>query len=166
MNDTNILIDLVKADLLKFCPRVSLEFHTLDVIIEEIEDDEQKNDVERLIASGTLKVQTLSGEQMQTVMEKVEEYNGMCNLSPEDISVMIYAKENSYRLLTGDKTLRTKAIAENVTVSGILFLTDKIMDDGLVGAEEMITILQRLMVVNRRLPKKTIEEKIEELKRN
>lgn len=36
MNDTNILIDLVKADLLRYCPLMNLEFHTLDVIIEEV----------------------------------------------------------------------------------------------------------------------------------
>ena len=40
MNDTNILIDLAKADLLRFCPLMSLEFHTLDLIVEEVEDDE------------------------------------------------------------------------------------------------------------------------------
>lgn len=164
MNDTNILIDLAKADLLKFCPLMSLEFHTLDVIVEEVEDDEQRRAVDELIAGGTLRVQSLSERQMVTVMEKVEEYDGRCNLSPEDISVMVYAKENGYRLLTGDKTLRTKAIAEDITVSGIFYLTDRIMEDGLVAAEEMIAILQRLKEINKRLPKRTIEEKIEELK--
>lgn len=94
----------------------------------------------------------------------VEEYDGKCNLSPEDISVMVYAKENGYRLLTGDKTLRTKAIDDGVSVSGILYLTDRLMEDNLVTNEELIFILQRLMNVNKRLPKKTIEERIEELK--
>lgn len=166
MNDTNILIDLVKADLLRFCPLMSLEFQTLDIIIEEVEDDEQRRAVDALVADGTLKVRSLSGRQMMTVMEKVEEYEGKCNLSPEDISVMVYAKENGYRLLTGDKTLRTKAIDDGVTVSGILYLTDRMMDDDLVTAEEMISFLQRLMTENKRLPKRTIEEKIEELRRH
>ena len=165
MNDTNILIDLANADLLKFCPLMSLDFYTLDVIIEEVEDAEQRRAVELLVADGTLKVQSLSGRQMATVMEKVGEYNGKCNLSPEDISVMVYAKENRYRLLTGDKTLRAKAIAEDITVSGIFYLIDRIMEDGLMNAEEMIAILQRLMEVNKRLPMRTIEEKIEELKK-
>ena len=163
VNDTNILIDLVKADLLRFCPLMSLEFHTLDVIVEELEDDEQRRAVDALVADGALKVRSLSGMQMMTVMEKVEEYDGKCNLSPEDISVMVYAKENGYRLLTGDKTLRAKAIDEGVTVSGILYLTDRMMEDNLVTAKDMIIILQSLMIVNKRLPKKTIEEKIEEL---
>ena len=164
VNDTNILIDLAKADLLRLCPLMSLEFHTLDVIVEEVEDYEQRRAVDELVAEGTLKVRSLSGKQMMTVMEKVEAYEGKCNLSPEDISVLVYAKENDFRLLTGDKTLRTKAIDDGVTVSGILFLTDRMLDDNLVTAEEMISILQRLLTVNKRLPKKSIEERIKELK--
>ena len=164
VNDTNILIDLAKADLLRLCPLMSLEFHTLDVIVEEVEDYEQRRAVNELVAEGTLKVRSLSGKQMMTVMEKVEAYEGKCNLSPEDISVLVYAKENDFRLLTGDKTLRTKAIDDGVTVSGILYLTDRMLDDNLVTAEEMISILQRLLTVNKRLPKKSIEERIKELK--
>ena len=164
VNDTNILIDLARADLLRLCPLMSLEFHTLDVIVEEVEDYEQRRAVDELVAEGTLKVRSLSGKQMMTVMEKVEAYEGKCNLSPEDISVLVYAKENDFRLLTGDKTLRTKAIDDGVTVSGILYLTDRMLDDNLVTAEEMISILQRLLTVNKRLPKKSIEERIKELK--
>ena len=164
VNDTNILIDLAKADLLRLCPLMSLEFHTLDVIVEEVEDYEQRRAVDELVAEGTLKVRSLSGKQMMTVMEKVEAYEGKCNLSPEDISVLVYAKENGFRLLTGDKTLRTKAIDDGVRVSGILYLTDRMVEENLVSAEEMISILKRLLTVNKRLPKRSIEERIEELK--
>lgn len=164
MNDTNILIDLVKVDLLKFCPLMSLEFHTLDVIVEEVEDYEQRRAVDALVADGALKVRSLSGKQMVTVIEKVEEYEGKCNLSPQDISVMVYAKENGYRLLTGDKALRNKAIDEDIIVSGILYLTDRMMKDELVNTEEMIAILQRLTEVNKRLPKTAIADRINELK--
>ena len=143
---------------------MSLECHTLDLIVEEVEDDEQRRAVDVLVSEGALKVRSLSGKQMMTVMEKVEAYEGKCNLSPEDISVLVYAKENDFRLLTGDKTLRTKAIDDGVTVSGILYLTDRMLDDNLVTAEEMISILQRLLTVNKRLPKKSIEERIKELK--
>lgn len=165
MNDTNILIDLAKADLLRFCPLMSLEFHTLDVIINEVENEEQRSAVDALIDDGTLKVQSLSGRQMETVMDMILECNGKCNLSPQDISVLVYAKEHGYRLITGDKTLKTKAITENVTVSGIFYLTNKMLENGIVSKIEMIQILQTLMEVNKRLPKKVIVEMIEELKR-
>lgn len=136
----------------------------MEIVVNDTNILIQRRAVDALVADGALKVRSLSGRQMMTVMEKVEEYDGKCNLSPEDISVMVYAKENGYRLLTGDKTLRTKAIDDGVSVSGILYLTDRLMEDNLVTNEELIFILQRLMNVNKRLPKKTIEERIEELK--
>ena len=107
VNDTNILIDLYNAGLLPYCKKLHLEFRTLDVVINEIEEEEQLRGIQRIIDEGTLKVYSLSGEQMITVFQKIAEYEGACNLSAEDISVMVYAIDNNYHLLTGDKTLRT-----------------------------------------------------------
>ena len=124
VNDTNILIDLYNAGLLSHCKRLDLDFRTLDVVINEIEEREQLDAVEQLIGSGTLRVDSLSSNQVERVFQMIGEYDGNCNLSPEDISVMVYAKDNNCRLLTGDKTLRAKAIIENIQVSGVLYLTD------------------------------------------
>ena len=103
VNDTNILIDLINAGLLPYCKKLNLEFRTLDVIINEIEDTEQHSVVQSIIDEGTLAVHSLSGKQVGTVFQKVAEYQGVCNLSVEDISVMVYAIDNDCRLLTGDK---------------------------------------------------------------
>lgn len=77
---------------------------------------------------------------------------------------MVYAQDNHYRLLTGDKTLREKATLENVTVSGILFLTDMIIRDGILKPVEIINALERLLKSNGRLPKRLIQERIEYLR--
>lgn len=164
VNDTNILIDLYESGLLKYCDAVKLEFHTLDMIVEEVEEVNQRTAVDELVERGVLKVKSLSGEQMTTLMQKIDENDGKCNLSPEDISVMIYAKENGYRLLTGDKTLRKAAMLENVTVSGILFLTNKMIDDNVISGPEMADALERMIGTNKRLPLKQIREKIDELR--
>lgn len=164
INDTNILIDLYNADLLGYCRQLNIEFRTLDVIMEEITVEEQKESINRLIADGTLKVCALTGEQVATVYEKIRLYNGVCNLSAEDISVMVYAIDNKCRLLTGDKTLREKAILENVKVSGIFYLTDKLSIDGIIPPLEMIHALELLLETNGRLPKKQIRERIEVLR--
>ncbi len=116
VNDTNILIDLYNAGLLSHCKRLDLDFRTLDVVINEIEEREQLDAVEQLIGSGTLRVDSLSSNQVERVFQMIGEYDGNCNLSPEDISVMVYAKDNDCRLLTGDKTLRAKAIIENIHI--------------------------------------------------
>ena len=165
VNDTNILIDLFNAGLLPYCRKLNLEFRTLDVVINEIEDSEQHAAVQRIIDEGTLAVYSLSSEQMGNVLRKVAEYHGACNLSVEDISVMVYAIDNDCRLLTGDKTLREKAVLENVKVSGILYLTDMLMEEAVIGDDEMAIALEQLLATNNRLPKKLIKERIEALRR-
>ena len=130
VNDTNIIIDVYNAGLLPYCKKLNLDFRTLDVIIEEIELRDQREAVQEMIDDGTLKVYSLSGEQIGDVYQKVAEYQGVCNLSFQDISVMIYAKENDCRLLTGDKKLKEKATLENVKVSGILYITDMMTKEG------------------------------------
>ena len=161
VNDTNILIDLYNAGLLPYCKKLNLDFRTLDVVINEIEDSEQYSAVQSIIDEGTLSVYSLSGEQVGTVFQKVAEYNGVCNLSVEDISVMVYAIDNNCRLLTGDKTLKDKATLENIKVSGILFLTDMLTRESIVDGEEMITALGRLLaqitVSPRNLSKKELK---------
>ena len=157
INDTNILIDLYNAGLLAYCKKLNLDFRTLDVVINEIEDSEQYTAVQSIIDEGTLSVYSLSGEQVGTVFQKVSEYNGVCNLSVEDISVMVYAIDNNCRLLTGDKKLKDKATLENVKVSGILFLTDMLTQEGDIDCGEMINALERLLSSNNRLPRKLIK---------
>ena len=64
--------------------------------------------VQAIVDEGTLKVFSLSGEQVGKVYLKISEYQGVCNLSAEDISVMVYAIDNNCRLLTGDKNSKTR----------------------------------------------------------
>lgn len=164
VNDTNILIDLFNAGLLPYCKKLNLSFRTLDVVINEIETPEQHAAVQQIIDEGTLSVHSLSSKQMVDVFRRVAEYHGVCNLSVEDISVMVYAIDNDCRLLTGDKKLREKATLENVKVSGIIYLTDMLIEKAVISNNEMALALERLLATNNRLPKKLIKERIESLK--
>lgn len=56
VNDTNILIDLYNAGLLPYCKKLNLDFRTLDVVINEIEDSEQYVAVQSIIDEGTLSI--------------------------------------------------------------------------------------------------------------
>ncbi|WP_279149050.1 hypothetical protein [Segatella bryantii] len=163
VSDTNILIDLYNSGLLYYCKQLDLDFRTLDLIIEEIEVPEQRATINEIIKNGSLKVCSLTGSQVADVYQKIRYYNGKCNLSPEDISVMVYAINNHCRLLTGDKTLRKKAILENITVSGILYLTDMLIRESVLEPTCMIRSLKLLLESNSRLPKKLIEERIANL---
>lgn len=117
-----------------------------------------------MIDDGTLKVFSLSSEQIIRVYQKVSEYQGVCNLSPEDIAIMIYALDNKCRLLTGDKKLKDKATTENVVVSGILYITDLMVSESVISNSDMIEAFDRMLKTNNRLPRKLINERIEKLR--
>lgn len=162
INDTNILIDLYNSKLLQYCKLLNFDFRTIDFVIHEIEIDEQLEAIQKMIDEGMLKVYSLDGQMMQTVYEKKILYQDKCNVSITDISVMVYAKVNNCRLLTGDKTLRTTAENENIIVSGILYIIDMLMDK--IDPQELIDSLELLLQSNDRLPKKLILERIDTLK--
>lgn len=162
INDTNILIDLYNAGLLQYCNLLNLDFRTLDLVMSEIADDRQRVAVESIIADGTLKVCSLDGNQMTGVMEKMNAYKGKCNLSMVDFSVMLYAQEYKCRLLTGDSKLRKTAENENITVSGILYIIDLLMDK--VDGKSLLDSIELLRLSNERLPKDLIQERIDKLK--
>lgn len=162
INDTNILIDLYNSKLLQYCKLLNFDFRTIDFVIYEIEIDEQLEAIQKMIDEGMLKVYSLDGQMMQTVYEKKSLYQDKCNVSITDISVMVYAKVNNCRLLTGDKTLRTTAENENIIVSGILYIIDMLMDK--IDPKDLIDSLELLLQSNDRLPKKLILERIDTLK--
>lgn len=57
--------------------------------------------------------------------------------------------------LTGNKTLRDKATLENVTVSGILYLTDMLSLNGITPPLVMINALEQLLKSKGRLAYKS-----------
>ena len=83
VNDTNILIDLYNAGLLSHCKRLDLDFRTLDVVINEIEEREQLDAVEQLIGSGTLRVDFLSSNQVERVLSSSQAHTRKNRLAKE-----------------------------------------------------------------------------------
>lgn len=160
INDANILIDLCNAGLLPYCKKLGMEFRTLDVVMKEITDSGQQVEINRIIDDGTLRVCGLTGVQLLKVLEYKETFGGHCNLSVQDISVMVYAQEYGCRLLTGDKALRNRAAASGINVSGILYITDAMTREKVISDPQMADALRLLMKTNSRLPHKLIRERI------
>ena len=80
---------------------------------------------------------------------------------------MAIAKTRRIILLTGDGALRKAARRENVQVIGTLGILDKLWDQGLITAEEVITCLQALLDNNGgavRLPKAEIISRLDYFK--
>ena len=68
-------------------------------------------------------------------------------------------------MLTGDKNLRIKATNEGVMVSGILYLTDMMVNEKVVAPLDMADYLEELLRTNNRLPKDSIQTRIDAYRR-
>lgn len=159
VNDTNIFIDLWSVDFLEDFFNLPVEVHTIDFVINELKSKEQLDAVKRYIDSGKLRVKSLSSDELRQVIELQMTTSG--NLSTIDCAVWHYAKENGFVLLTGDRQLRNKAIDSGVTVRGILYVFDQLVEHGLIHPARAIEKLRELYTINSRLPKGLIEERIE-----
>ena len=94
VNDTNIFIDLFTSGLLDEFHCLPIEVHTVDFVINELTDDEQRKAVEFFVNSNHLKVHNLSGEEILDVANFQASLTG--NLSFTDCAVCHYAKKNDF----------------------------------------------------------------------
>jgi rRNA-processing protein FCF1 len=159
VNDTNILIDLYTIDFLEQLFRLPITVHTVDFVINEIKDELQLKSIKEYTDNGLLHVHRFTADELTDVLELYEKASG--NVSLTDCSVWHYAKRNNYILLTGDRQLRTRAKNSNVTVKGIIYVFDSLVEYKLIEPSLAADKLEELFRINQRLPKKIIQERID-----
>ncbi len=155
INDANILIDLMTIDLIDEFFMLNFEFITTNLIIAEFEVKQQQDIINKFISQNSLIVYNLSFSELldiQTIKNKSSK-----KLSFEDCSVWYLAKKKNAILLTGDNLLRKNAINDGVSVSGILFVIDYLIETHIINKSLAFEKLTRLMSLNPRLPKKECE---------
>lgn len=164
VEDTNILIDLFNAGLIKHCQRMDYSFHTTDLVIREITDPGQKATILGYIRNEVLKVVKFEGDDFVKLIETVESFEGKNNLTDTDCSVMLLAERLHCRLLTADKKLINQARQRGLQVNGFLWLTDRMVEFGIVSAEEMAKCLERYRDTNPRAKEPETSERIDRYK--
>lgn len=158
VNDTNILIDLAKLDLLDDFSKLNAELYTTDLIINEIEESDQIVKIEKMIHDANLIVKTLSGNDYVDVISLVNNNRG---LSFEDCSVWHFAKQQNGILLTGDAKLRKQALHNTIEVRGIIFVFDELVNQYIVEPNAAAKKLEELKKINNRLPLQEINSRID-----
>lgn len=159
VTDTNIFIDLYSIGMLDVFFELPIVVHTVDFVLNEINNPQQKEAVSKFVDLGKLNVHSFDSEVLERVMLLRNIAGG--NVSFVDCSVWYLAKENNYVLLTGDGQLRAKAIQSNVVVKGIIYVFDSLLESGLINKQEAIDKIHELQKTNVRLPKNIINERIE-----
>lgn len=158
VNDTNIFIDLYSIGILKALCELPFDVRTVDFVISEITDPWQSKAISALITEGKLRVESFNSEELQDIIEEHSSVPG--NISIPDCSVCYYARKHAATLLTGDRQLRKYAEESNVTVRGILFIFDELVENNIITQAQAAVKLRELLSINVRLPKAEIEKKI------
>lgn len=132
------------------------------MIIYELKVAEEKARVEEYCSNGRLHVKGYSMKEMLALMKFHTAQRASARVSIQDCSVWLYAMGNNYTLLTGDARLRNAAAKMKVDVHGIFYVIDKLVDMQLLSKEDAAEKLNKLKLLNPRLPLSEIENRIKE----
>ena len=164
VKDANIIIDLLNIGLCQYCRQMEVEFHITQHVFREIRDDTQRQQMIRMILDGELKVDEFTGVEYENFLEMVGAFDGVNNLSDADCSVIILAQRYNCRLLTSDRKLKRQAEDQGLRVNGLLWITDTMVENGILTGAEMIPYLKRYRETNPRAPQNEINKRIEKYK--
>jgi len=148
VNDANVLIDLVKLQLLPHFFSLNLDFYTSSLILEELHQ-EQKDQLQEYIENGHLIVLDLSAEELIQIIALQKEKP---QLSEQDCSAIVCAQKVNGELLTSDNNLRKFATTKSVIVRGHLWIFDlMISEQKITGATAILKLTELRKVINPRL---------------
>ena len=146
--DTNIWIHLHDGNLLAEAFEVPFEFVSPDVIVAELEPGDPTG--EALLELGLRQI-TLAPEAVMRVAALAAEYTAP---SVNDLFALVLAEQLGVPLLTGDGHLRNVAHLLDMQVAGVLWLLDKLVDDGITGPGRAADALQAMLSKGARLPER------------
>lgn len=158
VNDTNIFIDLHSVGLLEEMCRLPYEIHTVDFVVAEIADADQRRIFDELVARGEISVDGFTADEVIEIVEGHSSVSG--NLSIPDCSVCYFARKHNVPMLTGDRRLRRYAEEQSIEVHGILFIFDELVRHDIISTSMAADRLEELFAINARLPKAEIRERI------
>lgn len=159
ISDANIIFDLISIGLFdRFCS-LPTNIITSDFVYYEIQTEDEKKALDLAISEGVISVESFTFDEL-VMIKDMNAVKGSFSLSIPDCSVWYLAKKTQGRLLTGDRKLRSIAEKDGVSVSGILFVFDCLLNNKLLSPKGAIEKLRNLLRLNPRLPVEECEKRI------
>lgn len=153
INDANILIDIVKLDLIEAFLSLDFDLHTTDFVFEELEEHQQES-------LKSVRLRIIKTENQDDFMDIINLLNSNKGLSFEDCSVWHYTKKMNGTLITGDGILRKKVTNAGLNVKGIIYIMEEIKKQNKLPVNVCIAKFHELKIINNRLPKHEIDKRI------
>lgn len=152
ISDSNIFIDMEVSNLIKKMFELPYQFAVPDILYEE----ELKEDHENLLDYGLI-MKIVSEESILYLEESLSQYS---KIGFYDKLALATAKQESCPLVTGDGALRIAGKDEAIVVLGTVWLMDELIIHSLISIEEAREAYALMKDNGRRLPWKTIEDKL------
>ena len=153
VTDTNIWIDLDNGGILKEVFLLPYQFLTPDLAVPELISP----DWETLHAFG-LESQGLDSASMQDLIT-IRQFHK--SLSVVDLASYLLAKVSDLSLVTGDRHLSDFAQSQGLTVHGILWILDEIVETRVLASNLVAEALMKIINLGARLPKDECRKCIE-----
>ena len=154
VSDTSVLIDLERGSLLETSFRLPFEFAVPDLLYQQELKDHGGG---ALIELG-LSVEKLDGEGAALALSYRRRRR---SLSLPDSFALALAKFRAWTLLSGDGDLRELATEEKVACHGVLWLIDRLFEEGVEDGNRLCTGLRAIAAHPRcRWPKAEIHKRI------
>jgi hypothetical protein len=144
ITDTNIWIDLDNGGILAYVFRLPYHFLTPDIATTEL----IRPSWQTLQAFGVV-LQELDAEHVTKLVQLRLSHR---NLSIIDLAAFLLAKDLDATLLTGDSRLYELAVANELSVHGVLWLLDEIIRLGVIAPGQVAVALQKMLELGARLP--------------
>lgn len=152
VTDASILFDAVKGGILHEMFQLPFIFITSDFIAYR----ELKTPPLSSFEKAGIRIEELSGTQIR-MLEEIHTTHR--NLSVDDISVFILAKDLEITLVTGDDALRRYAESAGVQVHGILWILDELVRNEIIRKTDAAIALRRMLDHGCRLPKTECDDR-------
>jgi rRNA-processing protein FCF1 len=163
INDANLFIELFEIDLFISFFELDLEFHTTQLIINEL-DASQQAVLQTYVTKGKVNIKELSREEIEGLHTLPLQTK---KLSLADLSIYFYAQQiQGCMILTGDNKLRKEAEKLGIVVHGILWVFETLVTNKIIDNTLAINKLEELMKVNSWLPERECDRLKEKLKKN
>ncbi len=154
MTDANIWIDLHNADLLDAAFELGYTWRTPNIVVR---DEVLTVDQDLLVDLG-LDVRNLSGGELNQITTLNGRYP---NPSPKDLSVLVVADADDGIVVSGDGPLRSAADEEDMTVHGVLWILDRLVEEAIITEARAATALNAMLQQEARLPETPVERRLD-----
>lgn len=153
VTDANIWIDLHNADLLDAAFELEHTWRTPDMIV----DDEILTVRRDLLVELGLDVRTLSSDELNRIPPLNRRHP---RPSPTDLAILVVANADDGIVVTGDGPLRSAAIEEGLTVHGVLWILDQLVERDVVPPDRAAAAMNAMIERGSHLPERPVQNRL------